>query len=138
MRGLPAQAEEARAPGGPRGELLIPVIPSVVIRNGGQAGDGSVSGMIGEGQPDFPRRMALSLNLALLPADPRAPQHVGASGPLAVQEASFSHETAELPPGELGAGPTFRAPSISRDGWEPYGKLLSEETVLLAPRNDRL
>ena len=78
---FPAQAVEVLTSGGRSGELVI----SSVVRNGGQAGNGSAGGMIWECQLDFPRRMALSLNLALLPADPREPQHFGANGPLGVQ-----------------------------------------------------
>lgn len=80
------------------------VIPSVIIR--------SLLGTAGKVEPvvpwgggiwgcklDFPRHVTLSLNLALLPADPRESQSFGAVGPLATTEPSsplcFSHEKAE-------------------------------------------
>lgn len=74
----PSQAVEAQSPGGPRRELAL---PSVVMRNDGQAGIiGSARRVTWEGEIDFPRCMPLFLNLLLLPADPRESQHFGANG----------------------------------------------------------
>lgn len=47
----PSQAVKAQSPGGPCREL---VLPSVIMRNHGQAGTGSASRMTWEGEFDFP------------------------------------------------------------------------------------
>lgn len=65
----PSQGWRPRASGGPSG------VPIRHHREGRQAGAGGVCRTMGVGcQLDFPRRVTLFPNLALLPADPRESQ----------------------------------------------------------------